>query len=116
MVDLKERLEDVELEMMKVSRANGTAVAAGAAAGGGTAAVGAAAAAEGGDTASVVNGVGAGAGDLQEVKKDLDRIMGRSGEETDEIEGVPSLVKWNFSVQYMYAYDSFSSPSILRNV
>ncbi len=108
MDDLKERVEDLEVEMSKIAKGGGGSaavpVAAGAAAGGlGGAAAGAALAEgvpEGGDTASMANGVGAAAGgvggamgeEIGGIKKDLDRIMGRSGEETDEIEGVPSLV------------------------
>ncbi len=108
MDDLKERVEDLEVEMSKIAKGGGGSaavpVAAGAAAGGlGGAAAGAALAdgvPEGGDTASMANGVGAAAGgvggamgeEIGGIKKDLDRIMGRSGEETDEIEGVPSLV------------------------
>ncbi len=77
----------MELELVKISRSNGGSAA-------GVTTTAAAASSDDADTATVANGVGASAGEeLEGVKKDLDRIMGRSGEETDEIEGVPSLVR-----------------------
>jgi len=53
-------------------------------------------------------------GELQSVKKDLDFIMGRSGDETSEISGVPSLVSAGQTFQSGNLMDAMRSSRSLE--